>query len=698
MNHTFNTSNTSQRSGSVTSTEIDAYNTLLTQLSLVIDHLQEQIVIANDSENKYPASYSDNTKNNAHLEDVNFTVLDLAWPHWEHLLMDVKIAILPELYVVFNNPKELTTARRRLYDRAQAIYYALLSHLNAALDAYDSTSSVHSATLADIANQITTDSYISIQGKNALIANELLELSKLAKVDAINYLDKFEPYYTILIEPDSLKQFLRSHSQQSLIEQLDQWQQNRFSAFSVITQQAILREPDLMNSRLDHSLASWLLRDILGQRHFPETLKQEKAFINDTNKNGVIIGFSIFGLVSLATIFMMASSNMSAFAFSVLIGIPGSLVSLLILSKNLNFRHHYQGISSASTVSLLIAFFMMFFGMPFTMIAIFTFILGTGLKIVNKISYSSYPKYELPLATSTVKVVQRSTKYKQPIYDEGRLSLNEHAYYLGILLSPEPTERLQQLIIAMNELHDNLSYLHAAYPYLATRVRELIKDLSHNTVARLNELASQFVTQGVVNKEIEALFARQHETRIDTLITLNLKQVKDINSTILEKKLAVFEDVGSSQEHPFRDAVMELKILLRWLIAQQPNELQASSHQVILDNLESSTLKDMQAVFFDNKTNTKQREILLSQVQTMLVHFKQQSPYALDVSSGHVDSAAQQTTLDNLLQLSKSKDDKSVKADEHLAVSVDELVAQTKTQEFIAFNQAYIGELVKHWH
>lgn len=71
----------------------------------------------------------------------------------------------------------------------------------------------------------------------------------------------------------------------------------------------------------------------------------------------------------------------------------------------------------------------------------------------------------------------------------------------------------------------------------------------------------------MVNSEVQALFIRQHETRIDALIALNLKQVKDLNGSVLEKKLAVFEDVGTSQERSFRDAIMELKILLRWLIA-----------------------------------------------------------------------------------------------------------------------------------
>jgi len=156
--------------------------------------------------------------------------------------------------------------------------------------------------------------------------------------------------------------------------------------------------------------------------------------------------------------------------------------------------------------------------------------------------------------------------------------------------------------------------------------------------------------------------------------------------------MAVFSDVGSEQERQFRDAVMELKILLRWLIAQQPDELQASSHQAILGSLESSTLKDMQTVFFANQTSSEQRQALLEQVQMLIEHFKQQSPYSLDINSGQVDSAAQEAKIDTLLKLSPVKDGPLSEA------AAGKTEEQAKTQQFVDFNKAYVAELIKYWH
>lgn len=68
------------------------------------------------------------------------------------------------------------------------------------------------------------------------------------------------------------------------------------------------------------------------------------------------------------------------------------------------------------------------------------------------------------------------------------------------------------------------------------------------------------------------------------------------------------------------------------------------------------------------------------------------------MSSGHADSEVQQIELENLLQLSDPKNNQSIVENDYATLSADELAAQTKTQDFIAFNQAYVSELVKYWH
>lgn len=103
-------------SGSITSAQLDACNTLLTQLALIVDQLEKLVSFINHIK----------VQNNSSNKDV---VLNPVQSKWHYLLIDIKTVVLPELYVVFNDPTTLMTVRRRLYDMTQAIYYAFNGYL-----------------------------------------------------------------------------------------------------------------------------------------------------------------------------------------------------------------------------------------------------------------------------------------------------------------------------------------------------------------------------------------------------------------------------------------------------------------------------------------------------------------------------------------------------------------------------------------
>lgn len=715
-------------SGRITDAQLNSCNTLLTQLASIVDQLEKLVSPINHRslQDSTELKKTDSGTPEASLSkqkqiaiDHKKALLDPLQANWHCLLMDLKTVVLPEFYVVFNDPTTLASARRRLYDVTQAIYYALKRYLDAALYAHDAVKADKKSNSTETTGDEATDplspqflkpvfvpdSYVSRQGKNAAIAAELYELAQFVDVDGMQYIEQFDPYYSALIELNNLEALLQAHSQKTLVEQLARWQQARLTSFGVISEHTQFQHPSILNSKLNHNLAKWLLSEVLDLSYPPAPLAviqpvHDELIIKPAQfKKGAalsLVGAGSAALVGIGPLFGVVMFLVSTSA---------AIMSSKLLFQAVNFRRYHDQIGTATTYAMWISFFGLFLGMPWTFMAIYVLCIASWTKTYNRNQQASRLN-QLTVANHSKKTSnQAARKPPRPIDPTHTLSLNIHAYHLGLLLSDEATERLTQLLVATNELNDHLKYLQSTYPYLATRVRELVTDLTQNTIARLDELASRFVEDGAVNPEVQALFIRQHETRIDELIALNLKQVNDLNTTILEKKMAVFDDVGNRQERPFRNAIMELKILLRWLIAQQPDELQASSHQVILDNLETSTLKDMQATFFDNHTNHEQRAALLAQVETLLAHFKQQSPFALNVNSGHIDSAVQELELESLLQLSQPKgkipittEDESMASDSYGVMAGDEQAAQVKAQDFVTFNQAYINELVKYWH
>lgn len=705
-------------SGRITDTQLNSCNTLLTQLALIVDQLEKLVSPVNHRQvlsNTEIATAKNAAQPSVAVEHKK-PLLNPLQANWHYLLMDLKTVLLPEFYVVFNDPTTLATARRRLYDVTQAIYYALKRYLDASLYAHDANKAAKKSTdskATDCQEKVTEttseqllrlalapDSYVSKQGSNAVIAAELYQLAQFVDVDGLNYIEQFDPYYNALIELDNLQAFLQAHSQKTLAEQLARWQLLRLTSFGIISAQTKFQDPSILNSRLNHNLAKRLLSDVLGLDYptvFEITTDAEYQAKYESMHELIIkpaqfkkaAALSLFGLVSAALIGTGSLLGVVLFFFSVYAAIMGSKT----LFSAVNFRRYHQQIATATTYAMWISFFGLFLGTPWTYIAIYVLCIASWTKSHNREQQAPRVNQLTVANNSKTPANQLALKPSNPINPTDALSLNIHAYHLGLLLSDAPTERLVQLLLATNELNEHLDYLQNTYPYLATRVSELVADLKQNTIARLDELASRFVENGAVNPEVQALFIRQHQSRIDDLLALSLKQVNDLNTTILEKKMAIFADVGNRQEQEFRNAVMELKILLRWLIAQQPDELQASSHQVILDNLESTTLKQMQKVFFDNQTSSDQRHALLTQVEELLTHFKQQSPYSLDVNSALSDSAEQEFKLNNLLNLSQNSNSQSAKI-----ADPDGKQAQAQAQDFVKFNQAYINELVKYWH
>lgn len=716
-------------SGRITDAQLHSCNTLLTQLALVVDQLEKlvspinHIQLQNNSELVKTAHVAQQSlskqqrvakKRNTDSKEVLGSKkerLDPLQAKWHCLLMDLKTVVLPEFYVVFNDPTTLVIARRRLYDVTQAIYFALKRYLEASLYAHDALKADKQSAGLKTAEQKATDasseplltpaalvpdSYVSQQGKNAIIAAELYQLAQFVDVDGIEYMEQFEPYYSALLELNSLEALLQAHTQKTLTEQLARWQQARLTSFGIIDAQMKWQNPSILNSSLHHNLAKRLLSDVLDLSYppMPAADAKQQASVGseliiqpEQFKKGAalsLLGLGSAGLISISPALGVVMFLLSIFA---------AIMSTKLLFPAVNFRRYHQQIGTATSYAMWISFFALFLGTPWTFIAVYVLALASWTKTHNREQQA--PRLNQLTANNHNKTLvnQVAPKPSAPINSADTLSLNIHAYHLGLLLSDKPTERLTQLLVATNELTEHLDYLQSTYPYLATRVRELVDDLRQNTIARLDELASRFVKNAAVDPEVQALFIRQHQTRIDDLLVLSLKQVNDLNTTILEKKMAIFDEVGTHQEHLFRNAVMELKILLRWLIAQQPDELQASSHQVILDNLESTTLKQMQKVFFDNRTSRDQRQALLSQVEELLAHFKQQSPYSLDVNSGLSDSAEQEFELNNLLNLSKNSDSQPA-----IVADPDGIQTQTQAQDFVKFNQAYINELVKYWH
>ncbi len=199
-------------------------------------------------------------------------------------------------------------------------------------------------------------------------------------------------------------------------------------------------------------------------------------------------------------------------------------------------------------------------------------------------------------------------------------------------------------------------------------MRELIVDVAINSIMRLNTMAKNFVKHGQVDAKAKALFAEKHQQHVNQLFHRQLDEIIELNASILDKKMAGFATVGTDVEKKFRDGLMELRILLKWFVAQAP-ENTVCSYEVISKKLEENTLKQMDEVFYKHDTTDEQREQLLDQLDELLAHFQSQSPLA------------EHHNQNDLLQLTNEPN----------------LLYQNETQNFIDFNKQYVKQLKEHW-
>lgn len=343
--------------------------------------------------------------------------------------------------------------------------------------------------------------------------------------------------------------------------------------------------------------------------------------------------------------------------------VPCWVLGTTLLLSSINFSHIYNKAYPISKILLLFPILLLlFFISPyFLAIGSYGFILGLGLWISAK-------KMQVSASPHMLAQIQQSKGKNQA---DG-LSVYTDAKNLALLLSKQSNKILTDLIDAMNKLQGHLAYLQENHAYLAASVNELIKDLTDNSILRLDKLAQDFVHNGLVNRETKQLFAQQHETQINQLLNEHLQEVNRLNQSILEKKMATFDHVGSSTETLFRDKVMELKILLRWLVAKTPDSHNAS-YEVILKKLEESTLKQMQALFYKADTTPAQKVSLQHQVEDLIEHFKEKSHHMMPNNNQTV----------HLLEYHENQ-------------ALD-FLHQNEAQEFVNFNAEYIKQLKQHW-
>lgn len=350
-----------------------------------------------------------------------------------------------------------------------------------------------------------------------------------------------------------------------------------------------------------------------------------------------------------------------------LMALPLWLMGTPLMLAGVNLSPHYHKVHHASKLLLMSPFLILLFFLStqFVALGIYGFILGVGLWLSAK---------NIQRKTPHIAQVQQPSKRKKSAEGTPAVSLYADAAHLTLLLSRQGNAMLADVVDAINKLDAHLPYLQQHHAYLAASVSELINDLTDNSIHRLDRLASEFVHDGKVNADEKQLFAQQHDVQIQAMLSEHLDEINQLNQRILEKKMASFNDVGSSAESQFRNSVMELKILLRWFIAKTPDN-QVSSHEVLLKRLEESTLKQMHAAFYHVDTTPAQKAALQQQVDDLIAHFKGQSP---DASTN-----------------TKSTDDEPLL----LAYSETQPLdfTSSETQAFIDFNAQYVKQLKQHW-
>ncbi len=414
----------------------------------------------------------------------------------------------------------------------------------------------------------------------------------------------------------------------------------------------------------------------VNRKHLPSKRASKPPFVNVVDDNWILM--IIFFIITIST--------RSAFIVTILVGAIFFGTILCEMSSNqwlierlryLNLYkpdlHKLEEFFIEHFSKLLIALFISSFifkdiFLPF--LFIFTTITST--------LYQFYSDKKIEINTDNNKSINEDKKENTTSPTPSQfllqpLDINQDSQHLRLMLSAHSVIVLEELINTMNELQGHLEYLQQQHAYLANSVQELITDITHNTIYRLDNVAKSFVNNGQVKDKARKIFADNHEEQITELFYHHIAEIKALNESIMEKQMAGFSQTGTDKEMQFRDTIMELKILLRWYIAQQPDELTASSHQVILDSLQNSTLQQMMNAFYDVNTTDLQRKQLQAQINQLLEHFKNDNKQ-------------------DILAISQQKN--TAMPSEFLQKQHQEQMA---TQEFIDFNEHYVQQLKQYW-
>ncbi len=423
--------------------------------------------------------------------------------------------------------------------------------------------------------------------------------------------------------------------------------------------------------------SSQLPRKKVNRKHLPSKRANRPPFVNVVNDNQILIYIFVFVL--------LLTSSASAIIFTILGAICFTTIFLGIFLKQLinnNFQnsllHKIKNVFTNEFSKLLIFLFISSFFVDDEIFLLLLFIFST----ITATLYQFYAKQAV-IQNNPQKKTKKKTKNTiqkkikpSPTPSQSLLKpldINKDSQHLRLMLSAHSVIILEELINTMNELQHHLEYLQQHHAYLANSVQELITDITNNTVHRLDKVAKSFVNNGQVKEKARKIFAESHEEQIIELFYHHIAEIKALNESIMEKQMAGFSQTGTEKEMQFRDTIMELKILLRWYIAQQPDELTANSHQVILDNLQKSTLQQMMTAFYDVNTTDSQRKQLQEQINQLVSHFKGDTQQDILAISQQKNSTIPSTFLQKQSQ-------------ENMA-----------TQEFIDFNEHYVQQLKQHW-
>lgn len=717
----------------LTPVQSGAFNGLLTQLSQRIFGLGKVDYLPVVSQPTLNAQVKDHSS---------------AKTNWYNLLEHLYTVVLPEVYVFFHDNSTTNTQHRYLHE--------LCKQLFTYLDFY------YWQAKADHKNAISqADNYLTGKGKYANIACELLPLAELSDINEVNYLGILKQLFDTIIVEKQRMDFLLHHTK-AVDQQLQYWLHQRLNTFSKPSQKQLLEHPSLLNIEQAHPLANYLQRDYEGKdntgkkfdeaNYLTEIEKRKPAF-----STGSDFFTGVFLLSIGCVLITFAHQWFVMWLFAIVLG----STSLALLYRDFNLsgvnidntsnkqpltvtgqpkiqhRLTKHRVTKLSHVLLLSGVLMIFglvmpslfflFGYLVVFAVLLQCLVHPNTKLIGYLqevawqNFRGFRGFRGSQGFQEQAVKQKSFNAIDAANNEEErdekfnifpVMIQRHARYLYLLLTQDNQRRLNELIAAINQSHAYLDYLETEYPYLATSVHELLLDVTMNSILRANELAKTFVHNNQVEAEAKKIFASTHETQLSQLFANHLEELHALNASILDKQMAGFAYVASDAARQFRDTLIELKILLRWFVAQQPDELAATQHQVILNNLQEHTLTQMSDFYHHANTTDKQRTQLQNQAQQLLQHFQSQSPKTLSEATEGLlqlpkqrDDATNRYAKKHGAKRQGAKDENGDRDEEGIELNrIQDSISnehtslqQSSVQQFIDFNAQYVKQLKQHW-